>query len=102
MRGGRQDGLCTLLLHGMVLSWVSSMQQSQPAPLTFPSLPPSLMSPPSFRSYIVDSVAYLKGLVSAGEVVPAAKQYRDRILARLVADALQVRGHQALGLGCSN
>ena len=41
--------------------------------------------------YVVDSVAYLQGLVSVGEVVPAAKQYRDRMLARVVVDALQVR-----------
>ena len=40
--------------------------------------------------YVVDSVAYLQGLVSVGEVVPAAKQYRDRMLARVVVDALQV------------
>eukprot|EP00887_Chlorella_sp_A99_P005321 scaffold1.g5321.t1 len=43
------------------------------------------------RGYIMDSVAYLKGLVTAGEVLPAAKQHRDRMLAAVVAPALQRR-----------
>ena len=37
-------------------------------------------------------MAYLKGLISVGEVVPAAKQYRDRLLVRVVVGALQVGG----------
>jgi hypothetical protein len=49
-------------------------------------------------------VAYLKGLLTAGEVVPAARQCRDRMLARVVAPALQRRldaaaGDTALPLG---
>ena len=34
-------------------------------------------------------MAYLAGLVSPAEVVPLARQQRDRMLGRVVADALQ-------------
>ncbi len=43
------------------------------------------------------AVAYLKGLLTAGEVVPATRQYRDRMLARIVVDALQKRVDAAAG-----
>lgn len=43
------------------------------------------------------AVAYLKGLLTAGEVVPATRQYRDRMLGRVVADALQRRVDAAAG-----
>jgi hypothetical protein len=43
------------------------------------------------------AVAYLKGLLTAGEVVPAARQYRDRMLARVVVAALQRRVDAAAG-----
>ncbi|KAL4430682.1 hypothetical protein ABPG75_005938 [Micractinium tetrahymenae] len=49
------------------------------------------------RGHIVDTVAYLKGLLTAGEVVPATRQYRDRMLSRIVADCLQKRVDAAVG-----
>ncbi|KAL4432419.1 hypothetical protein ABPG77_001718 [Micractinium sp. CCAP 211/92] len=51
----------------------------------------------AIRGHIVDTVAYLKGLLTAGEVVPATRQYRDRMLARIVVDALQKRVDAAAG-----
>ncbi len=41
------------------------------------------------RRFVEDCVAYLAGLVSPAEVLPVARQQRDRMLSRVVADALQ-------------
>ena len=61
----------------------------------FSSMAPDLVR--IIRGFITDSVAYLKGLVTAGEVLPAAKQHRDRMLGGVVAPALQRRVDAAAG-----
>ena len=45
-------------------------------------LPPPC-TPLSWCSYIEDSVAYLRGLVSPAEVLPVARQQRDRMLSKV-------------------
>ena len=48
------------------------------------ALPLSPLCPSSScRSYIEDSVAYLRGLVSPAEVLPVARQQRDRMLSKV-------------------
>ncbi len=55
--------------------------------MCIPALRASLLSPPctplSWCSYIEDSVAYLRGLVSPAEVLPVARQQRDRMLSKV-------------------
>eukprot|EP00884_Botryococcus_braunii_P001705 jgi/Botrbrau1/11535/Bobra.0393s0014.1 len=63
-----------------------------PAPLPpfdapFSSMVPQLLH--LSRTRVGESVAYLNGLVSPSEMVPVARQQRDRMLARIVVPALQ-------------
>ncbi|PRW58081.1 exocyst complex component SEC15A [Chlorella sorokiniana] len=61
----------------------------------FSSMVPELVR--IVRGHVVDSVAYLKGLLTAGEVASAARQAPDRQLTRILTDTLQQRVDAAAG-----
>ncbi|GAB4817780.1 hypothetical protein N2152v2_004826 [Parachlorella kessleri] len=86
---GRADELFRLLGLPATFHLEDAGNKRVPFKAPFTPLVPDLVR--VIRGYVVDSVAYLQGLVSVGEVVPAARQYRDRMLARVVVDALQKR-----------
>eukprot|EP00879_Flechtneria_rotunda_P031208 GHRR01034071.1.p1 GENE.GHRR01034071.1~~GHRR01034071.1.p1 ORF type:complete len:165 (+),score=46.30 GHRR01034071.1:223-717(+) len=43
------------------------------------------------RRFVSDSLAYLRGLLSAGELLPAVLQHRDRMLSKVVNDVLSAK-----------
>lgn len=81
---------CFTLL-GLPATFHSEDAGSKRPPFRAPFTPMVPLLVRTIRGYIADSVGYLKGLVSVGEVVPASKQYRDRMLARVVGGQLMRR-----------
>ena len=68
------------------------------SPMFPSSAPPPPPPPPPPLS--LPAVAYLKGLLTPGEVPPAARQHRDRMLSRVVVTALQRKVDAAAGSFC--
>lgn len=76
-----------MLVH---LSSAASGRRVQPSPTGIPPLPytaPFTASVPEVlslvRRFVIDSLAYLRGLYSPGELLPAVLHQRDRMLSKV-------------------
>ncbi|KAK9819680.1 hypothetical protein WJX72_001042 [[Myrmecia] bisecta] len=73
---------------GLPLSFQTQAEPRRlPYDLPFSEMVPALLR--VVRGYIEDSISYLAGLVSPGEVLPVARQYRDRMLTKIMIETLE-------------
>jgi len=73
---------------------------SSAGPVTLPFLAPFSPCVPallrSVRSYVDDSLSYLEGLCSSWELCPAVLYYRNKMMSKVVVEALQARISSAI------